>query len=63
MISMLMRILRQIAPWLRKEESRQRDASRKTTHLINRYDTASEELQAAIRSNNFAKYLIYDKGD
>jgi len=60
---MIKRIMYWIAPWLRKEEARQRDASRKTTRLINRYDTASEELQAAIRSNNFAKYLIYDKGD
>ncbi|GBF73199.1 hypothetical protein PA598K_01484 [Paenibacillus sp. 598K] len=60
---MLMRVLRWIAPWLRKKEAELARASERTTLSINRYRTSSRELQEVIERNNFAKYLIYDKGD
>jgi len=59
---MLMRLLRRIAPWLRDKEAELDRATTRTTLTINRYRTASEELQREIQKNNFFPYLIYEKG-
>lgn len=38
-------------------------ASNSVSLSINRYKNMSEEIQAEIERNRFAKYLVYDKGD
>ncbi|MFC3802732.1 hypothetical protein [Cohnella sp. GCM10012308] len=55
--------LMRLSPWYRDKQSELQRASLKTRSAIIQYRTASRELQEEIRSNNFAKYLIYDKGD
>ncbi|MFC3802792.1 hypothetical protein [Cohnella sp. GCM10012308] len=59
MIKWLMRL----SPWYRDKQRQLNHASIKTRSAIIQYRTASRELQEEIRSNNFAKYLIYEKGD
>jgi hypothetical protein len=63
MIAVLMRLLRRLAPWIPKKEEELHKASQRATIAITRYRNASEALQEEIRSNNFSRYLIYDKGD
>ncbi|OKP92101.1 hypothetical protein A3844_01590 [Paenibacillus helianthi] len=38
-------------------------ASSRVAISINRYKNMSQEIQAEIERNRFAKYLVYDKGD
>ncbi|OMF31347.1 hypothetical protein BK132_05975 [Paenibacillus sp. FSL H8-0259] len=38
-------------------------ASRRVALSIDRYKNMSQEIQAEIERNRFAKYLVYDKGD
>jgi cobalamin biosynthesis Mg chelatase CobN len=63
MIALIMRLLRRLAPWIPGKEEDLNRASVRTTVAITRYRNASEALQEEIRSNNFSRYLIYDKGE
>jgi hypothetical protein len=38
-------------------------ASRRVALSIDRYKNMSQEIQAEIERNRFAKYLVYDKGE
>ncbi|CAI6086710.1 hypothetical protein [Cohnella sp. JJ-181] len=59
----MLKWLMRLSPWYRDKQSELKRASLKTKSAIIQYRTASRELQEEIRSNNFAKYLIYEKGD
>ncbi|MFD2329104.1 hypothetical protein ACFSR7_07570 [Cohnella sp. GCM10020058] len=55
--------LMRLSPWYRDKQCQLNQASFKTQSAIIQYRTASRELQEEIRRNNFAKYLIYEKGE
>ncbi|WP_235957075.1 hypothetical protein [Paenibacillus apii] len=51
------------SPQHRKREKELVQASGRVTVTIARYKNMSEEIQAEIQRNRFAKYLVYDRGD
>ncbi|NJJ41558.1 hypothetical protein HCB82_20630 [Paenibacillus sp. 7028] len=60
---MLMKWINRLSPQHRKREKELVQASGRVTVTIARYKNMSEEIQAEIQRNRFAKYLVYDRGD
>ncbi|MDI4647402.1 hypothetical protein [Cohnella hashimotonis] len=52
-----------MSPWYRDKRKQLVRASMKTQDALIQYRSASRQLQQEIRRNNFAKYLIYEKGE
>lgn len=63
-MSMLNKLIqRLLTPRHRQKEIELNKASSSVTLSINRYKYMSQEIQAEIERNRFARYLVYDKGD
>lgn len=63
MITVLSKWINRILPRHRNKESELDKASNRVSLSISRYRNLSQEIQAEIERNHFAKYLVYDRGE
>lgn len=63
MIIVLSKWINRLIPRHRDKESELDQASRRVSLSISRYRNLSQEIQAEIERNHFAKYLVYDRGE
>lgn len=60
---MFSRWIKRLLPQHKEREQELARASRRITVSIGRYKNVSKDIQAEIRNNGFAEFLIYDRGD